>query len=211
MQPTASPAFSGFVDSSSEDGEIRESTPRGSVLLQAAKALGPHDSVSEDIDPQVAAMVNLFFEKGLQDEDYQAISEDPVTRRPNNCPALAPVECNPLISGALKPDTRKADARLKEVSGGILMASTIITNSLLALDMLAQEVGNSVVVQEIGRINGALAMLGRANYRTNLARRFIMKREINPIYSHLCTDKVPMSHFLFGDDVSQSAKQIEET
>ena len=38
-----------------------------------------------------------------------------------------------------------------------------------------------------------------------------MKREINPKYSHLCSDKVPMSHFLFGDDVSQSAKQIKET
>lgn len=34
-QHTASPAtFSGFVDSSSEDGEIRAGTPRGSVLLQ---------------------------------------------------------------------------------------------------------------------------------------------------------------------------------
>lgn len=73
------PAFSGFVDSSSEVGEIRESTPGGSVLLQAAKALGPHDSVSEDIDPQVAAMINLFFEKGLQNEDYQASEQLPCT------------------------------------------------------------------------------------------------------------------------------------
>ncbi|MPC71980.1 hypothetical protein E2C01_066272 [Portunus trituberculatus] len=208
--PASPAAFSGFVDSSSEDGEIRESTPGDSVLLQAAKALGSHDSVSEDIEPQVAAMVNLFFEKGLQDKDYRAISEDSVTRRPNNCPALAPVECNPQISGALKTDARKADARLKEVSGDILTASTIITKSLLALDKVAQEVGNPVVVQEVNRINGALHMLGHANYRTNLARRFILKREINPKYSHLCSDKVPMSHFLFGDDVSQSAKQIDE-
>ena len=71
--------------------------------------------------------------------------------------------------------------------------------------------GNPSVMQEVGRINGALAMLGHANYRTNLTRRFIMKREINPKYSHLCSDNVPMSRFLFGDDVSQSAKQIEET
>ncbi|MPC14374.1 hypothetical protein E2C01_007139 [Portunus trituberculatus] len=202
FQVNASPAaFSGFVDSRSEDGEIRESNSGDSVLLQAVKALGPHDSVSEDIEPQVAAM----------EEDYRAISEDPVTRRPNNCPALATVECNPQISGALKTDPRKADSRLKEVSGDIISASTIITKSLLALDKVAQDVGNSVVVQEVSKINGALAMLGHANYRTNLARRFIMKREINPKYSHLCSDKVPMSRFLFGDDVSQSAKQIEET
>ncbi|XP_045121581.1 uncharacterized protein LOC123510454 [Portunus trituberculatus] len=57
---------------------------------------------------------SICFEKGLQEEDYRAISEDPVTRRPNNCPALATVECNPQISGALKTDPRKADSRLKE-------------------------------------------------------------------------------------------------
>ncbi|MPC64718.1 hypothetical protein E2C01_058838 [Portunus trituberculatus] len=186
IQPPASPAtFSGFVDYSSEDGEIRESTPGGSVLCQAAKALGPHDSVYEDFEPQVVAM----------EEDYRAISEDPVTRRPNNSPALAPVECNPQISGALKTDARKADAQLKEVSGDIISASTIITKSLLALDKVAQDVGNPVVVQEVSRINGALAMLGHANYRTNLSRRFIMRREINPKYSHLCSDKVPMLRF----------------
>ncbi|XP_050719455.1 uncharacterized protein LOC127000078 isoform X2 [Eriocheir sinensis] len=116
QQPPVSPAaFSGFVDSSSEDGEVKEFSPGSSVLLQAAKAFGSLDSASEDIDPQVAAMVNFCFDKGLQEEDYKAIAEDPVTRRPNNCPALAPVECNPQILGALKTDARKADSRLKEV------------------------------------------------------------------------------------------------
>ena len=60
-------------------------------------------------------------------------------------------------------------------------------------------------------LNGALALLGNANHRTNLARRFIMKREINKKYSHLCSDSLPMTRNLFGDDVSQSARQIEET
>lgn len=212
QQPPVSPAaFSGFVDSSSEDGEVKEFSPGSSVLLQAAKAFGSLDSVSEDIDPQVAAMVNFCFDKGLQEEDYKAIAEDPVTRRPNNCPALAPVECNPQILGALKTDARKADSRLKEVSADIISAGSIITKSLLVLDKVAQDVGNPVVAQEVGKINGALALLGHANHKTNLARRFVMKREINQKYAHLCSDKVPMTRFLFGDDVSQSAKQIEET
>lgn len=212
LQPTLSPAaFSGFVDSSSEDGEIKELPQGSSVLLQAAKAFGPLDSVSEDIDPQVAAMVNFWFEKGLQEEDYKAIVEDPVTRRPKNCPALSPVECNPQILGALKMDARKADSRLKEVSSDIISAGSIVTKSLLVLDKVAQDVGNSVVAEEVGKINGALALLGHAHHRTNLARRFVMRREINQRYAHLCSDKVPMTQFLFGDDVSQSAKQIEDT
>ncbi len=208
---TVSPPFSGFNDSSSEDGEIREVSQRGSVLQQAAKALGPPDSVSADIDQQVAVMVNQLFDNGMQEEDYRAILEESATRRPNNCPALAPVECNLQILGALKTDAKKADFRLKDVSGDILKAGTILTRSLLALDVVAQESDHPAVVQEVGMINGALALLGHANHRLNLARRFLMKREINQKYSHLCADKVPMSRFLFGDDVSLSAKQIEDT
>ena len=59
-------------------------------------------------------------------------------------------------------------------------------------------------------INGALALLGNAHYRTNLTRRHIMQRDINPKYSHLCADKAPMTSLLFGDELSQATKNIEE-
>ncbi|XP_045133116.1 uncharacterized protein LOC123517183 [Portunus trituberculatus] len=158
----------------------------------------------------MAAMVNIFFEKGLQEEDYKSITEDSVTRRPNNCPALAPVECNPQILAALKTDAKKVDSRLTEISADIISAGTILTKSLLELDRLVQNTGNSQVAQEVGKINGALALLGYANFRTNLARKLLMKREINPKYAHLCSERVPITRFLFGDDLSQSIKQIEE-
>ncbi|MPC55150.1 hypothetical protein E2C01_049081 [Portunus trituberculatus] len=79
------------------------------------------------------------------------------------------------------------------------------------LRLVAQEDDHPLVEQEVNRINGALALLGHANHKNNLVRRFVMKREINQKYSHLCFDKWPMSCMLFGDDVSQSAKQIEDT
>ncbi|MPC73306.1 hypothetical protein E2C01_067630 [Portunus trituberculatus] len=78
---------------------------------------------------------------------YQAI-----TRRPNNSPALAPVECNPQILAALKMDAKKADSRLMEVSADIISAGTIITKSLLELDNLVQNTGNSQLAQEIEEI-----------------------------------------------------------
>ena len=211
QQPVSPEAFSGFRDSSSEDGEVRDLPPGSSVLLRAAKDFGPGDTVSEDIDPQVAAMVNCWFEKGLQEDDHKAIVEDPDTRRPNNCTALVPVECNQQILGALKTDARRTDARLKDVSSDIVSAGSLLTKSLVVLDRFVQEQGNSVIAQEVGKLNGVLALLGHANHKTNLARRFVMKREINQKYVHLCSDKVPMTKFLFGDDVSQSAKQIEDT
>ena len=156
-------------------------------------------------------MGNHLLDNDMQEEDYKAISEDDITRRPNNCPALAPVECNPQILGALKTDAKRADSLLREVSADIIKAGTIIIKLLLALDRVVQGDSHPVVTQEVGMINGAVVVLGRANHRANLARRFIMKREINQKYAHLCNVMVPMSRFLFGEDVSQSAKQIDET
>lgn len=207
-----SPAnFSGFLPAGSEE-DAMSVTPASTVstLIQGTKAFGPTDSVVADIDGRVAEMVNFLFDNGMREEDYKALCEDEIVLRPNNCHALAPVECNPQVLEALKTDARKNDFRLKEVNKDILRASTIITKSLVALDDLAEREGNAKVAHEVSMLNGALALLGNANHRNNLARRSVMKREINFRYVHLCSEKVPITRFLFGDDVSQSAKQIEE-
>ncbi|KAK3869864.1 hypothetical protein Pcinc_001666 [Petrolisthes cinctipes] len=109
----------------------------------------------------------------MREEDYKNILEDEVTKRPSNCKALVPVECNAQILEALKTEARKADFRLKEVSKDVIKAATIIVKSLMVLDKVAQEEGNSVLANEVGMINGALALFGNANYRNNLTRRFI--------------------------------------
>ena len=101
--------------------------------------------------------------------------------------------------------------RIKFADAVRVKAGTILTKSLLALDQVAQESAHPVVEREVNNINGALALLGHANHKNNLARRFVLKKEINQKYSHLCSDKLPMSRLLFGDDVSQSTRQIEES
>ena len=205
----ASPSFSGFHAVRDPDDVAQEDIPMDSVLMQCAKLYGPVDDLSDGIDNNVADMVNHVFESGMRDDEYKEIMEADVVKRPSNCPALAPVECNTQVWDALKPDARKADFRMKEVSKDIVKAATIITKSLTVMDKVTQE-GSPEVAKEIHMLNGALALLGHANHRNNLTRRFIIKREINQKYVHLCADKAPMTRFLFGDDVSQSAKAIEE-
>lgn len=205
--------FSGFrleADTDSEEGELHDSPVR-SVLREGAKTYGPTECVSGDVDTYVADMVNHLFDHGMRTEDYKDVLEDDITKRPNNCLALDPVECNTQILEALPSDAKRADHRMKEVGKDILKAATILVKSLTVLDKFAQDNRNTVVAQEVSLLNGALALLGNANHRNNLVRRFVIKSEINHKYAHLCSDKVPMTRLLFGDDVSQSAKQIEET
>ena len=78
---------------------------------------------------------------------------------------------------------------MNEVSKDIIKAATVMTKSLMVLGKFAHE---------IGILNGALALLGNANHRNNLTRKFIIKREIN--HAQLCSDKALMTRLLFGDD-----------
>ncbi|MPC55186.1 hypothetical protein E2C01_049117 [Portunus trituberculatus] len=115
------------------------------------------------------------------------------------------------ILEVLKSNTNRIDFCTKEVGTDLIKAATIIVNSFTVLDIFTQVERNSVVAQEVSLLNMALTLLDDANHHNNLARCFIIKYEINHMYAHLCSDKVPMRRFLFGDDVSQSAKKTEET
>ncbi|XP_071539209.1 LOW QUALITY PROTEIN: uncharacterized protein [Panulirus ornatus] len=213
VPPSRSPTgFSGFTPAehylSSDDCVSQNDGLPDSVLLQCARAYGPVDEVSDGIDQHVADMVNHVFAHGLREEEYKEILEDDAAKRPDNCHALAPVDCNLQVLDALKSDAKKADFRLKDVGRDIITAATILTVTH-SVDKIAQT-SQPDAAQEVGMLNGAQALLGHANHKNNLARRFIIKCEINK-YAHLCSDKVPMTRLLFGDDVSLSATHIEES
>lgn len=206
--------FSGFrsplMEAGREEEELQEDVPQDSVLLQGAKTYGPTENVSEELDKEIAAMVNHLFINGMKQEDYKDIVEDDVTLRPSNCHALTQVECNPQVLDALPAEAKKADFRLREVGKDIIKAATIVVKSLTVLDKVARDDGHQVIANEVAMLNGALALLGNAHYRNNLTRRHVIKRDINPKYSHLCADKAPITSLLFGDDLSQATKNIEE-
>ena len=62
----------------------------------------------------------------------------------------------------------------------------------------------------IDECNDVLALLGHTNRQINLARRDFIRSELNSEYTHLCAHTQPYTTFLFGDDVSKTAKDIED-
>lgn len=213
VSPESQAGFSGFLgesDDSIEEGELPERVSSGSVLLDGARNYGPIENVSEELDKEIADMVNHLFVNGMRVEDYKGIMEDEVTLRPSNCHALTPVDCNTQIQAALPVEVKKADYRLREVDKDITKAATIMVKSLTMLDKVARDEELNVVAQEVAKLNAALALLGNAHYRQNLTRRTIIRRDINQKYAHLCSEKAPLTGLLFGEDLSQAAKQIEE-
>lgn len=60
------------------------------------------------------------------------------------------------------------------------------------------------------KCNDVLAPLGLANRHINTTRRDFLKPELMSEYLHLCSHSVPFTKWLFGDDVSKTAKDIED-
>lgn len=101
--------------SNEEDGEGGPVLSHSTLQL-SAKVFGPAKSVLMEIDNQVANMLNYLFRHGLREDDHKALCEDELVLHPTNCPALAPVDCNPQILDALRGEAKKMDFRLKEIN-----------------------------------------------------------------------------------------------
>ena len=114
------------------------------------------------------------------------------------------------VLDALPAEAKKAVFRLKEVGKDITKAATIMVKALTVLDKFTNEEENQVIGPEVAMLIGALGLFGHANFKLNVSQRHFLRREINLKYAHLCTDKTPMTCLLFGDDLTQATKQIEE-
>ena len=56
----------------------------------------------------------------------------------------------------------------------------------------------------------ALALLGQANKQLVHRRREALKPVIQNDFAHLCSQSLPYTSWLFGDDVSKNVKDIKD-
>ena len=57
----------------------------------------------------------------------------------------------------------------------------------------------------------SVAIIVYANNELNLRRRELIKPDLNRQYASLCSTQVPVTGLLFGDNLSQQCKDIQET
>ena len=62
----------------------------------------------------------------------------------------------------------------------------------------------------ISSLTDSLALLGHATYELSLQRRDIMRPSINKELGALWNQQIPVTDFLFGDDLQTSLKTIKE-
>ena len=163
------------------------------------------EAYSVDVDQTLAENVTDLFHNGMDDEQYNELTKDDVNGRPENCTGLTVVRTNQLVWDLIAPPTQQIDKKLQNIEKSVIKSAIIMTRTVN--DMAKDESCDNS--QWIDNCNDSLALLGHCNRQINLLRRDLIKPDLCWDYVHLCAHSLPYTNFLFGDDVSKSAKEIE--
>lgn len=200
-------------DDNNNDKNETAPVQEASRFANLAKRFKSSEICSKDIDAVLAANVNELFRQGMEEEQYSTIVKDEVTPRPGNCDSLVTVKLNQLVWDIVSPVARSKDKKLQNVETSLVKAACIVTktvDSAAEMEKEAKENGYDIG-PIIDSCNDALALLGHANRQLNMARRDFLKPELkNDTYSHIFSHSIPFTDQLFGDDVSKTAREIEE-
>ena len=200
-------------DSNNNDNKDEESES-SSRFASLAKKFKSQETCDKDVDSVLGDNVNNLFRKGMEEEQYDSMVKDEVNPRPLNCEGLVTVKLNQLVWDIVSPAARSRDKKLQTIETTIVKSASIITKTVDKAAKMEKECkekgGECDIGHVIDKCNDALALLGHANKQINMFRRDLLKPEMRNEYSHLCTHSLPYTDQLFGDDVSKTAKEIEE-
>ena len=127
--------------------------------------------------------------------------------RPSNCENAKPPRVNSGIWRQLKKYTKKRDIRVfklqQALDKGIYPIVRIID---MAMSLKNLDGEHCKQVKKLAL--EAMSLLTHVHSELNVHRRLLMKADIGKVYAPLCSPDVPVTDFLFGDDLQKQLKDI---
>ena len=181
---------------------------QSTVLAMVADELN-EEKCGPGIAENLAKVVDKLLRTRLAEEKLK--EKQSLYSRPKNCEAMVPTRVNSEIWQQLQPHTRSQDIRMQKVQNSLLkglMPLTQLTNTLLQLpDSVPTESRESIVKQALD----ALTLIAQANGELNQRRREMIKPDLNQQFQQLCNDQVPITSWLFGDELAKTCQDITNT
>ncbi|XP_063420651.1 uncharacterized protein LOC134705866 [Mytilus trossulus] len=181
------------------------------VFKAAAQAYRSKDNVDTSVDDTLADTVNECFREGISDEKYNELMKS--VARPENCVSLTRTRVNQLIWDLLSPQTRSFDSVIQQHQETVVKASCNITKLLNMLCKLKSELGDDCQQEMQSCIDlgiDSIALLSQYNKMTNIKRKEYQRFDLSPEYHHLSSPSIPFTDMLYGDNVHQKSKEIQD-
>ena len=169
------------------------------------------EKVGSAINPKLAAIVKSSFTKKLAEEKMRSLMDN--YHPPKNCDSLTTVKVNPEIWAKLKYETKTKDLELQKTQAKLNKA--VMALSTPADTHLSEKGKGKPTSTKLGEcvktVLDAIALVGAANQDFHSKRREQVNPDLNSQYRLLCSNTVPVTSHLFGDDLAKTLKDIVET
>jgi hypothetical protein len=169
------------------------------------------DTVDVKINDDIADVVNGFVREGISDEKYSEIMKS--IARSEHCTSLTKTGVNQLVWDLLLPQTKSFNSVIQQHQETIIKAASNVTkllNKLKQVDSSNEEKckQDRQACMDMGM--ESLALMAQYNKMTNLKRKEYQQFDLSPQYHHLCSASVPFTDQLYGDNVCQKSKEIQD-
>ena len=185
------------------------STPDVDDLLgDYSQALHLDDKVGDEMQTPLANLLTNMLSKKLDEAALNKKAD--LYPRPANVPEIVTPAINTEIWGQLQQQTRSRDIKFQKAQGSNvkgLSALARLANTLLE----AKNKKTSVPVPDCLKLGlDAFALFSNGNQEMNHRRKESIKPDLNIKFKALAKNN-PVTDKLFGDDLSQQVKDINET
>lgn len=196
-----------LLESSSEleKQTVKIPTEEQTAFSNIVSSLDLGNKVGTAVLEKVANLVKNICSKKLAPQKLKEKMEK--YQHPSNMELLQTSQVNKLIWDNIQLQARTKDLRLQKIQSGNVKAMIALT--YLINDVLTGKAGQDKE-NVLLKLTDALAFLGSSNIDLNHFRRDLFKPELKAEYKNLCSNSVPMSTLLFGDDISQQVRDITD-
>lgn len=211
---SACPSSHNNSDSDEEICDDTVSVPDADTdLLKELDAdLNDEEEVGEEVAISLANVVNRSFRRKFSETKFNDRFDKYL--RPGNCDNFQVPLVNPEIWKSIPAEARSADIKMSHIQKAIAKAGTALassTQTLLQAQRGARPETLTLLKSAVGKNGDALAAMGHAFHDVSLKRRHAIRPLLHHNLAGLCQDSRPVTQFLFGDNLSQSVKDIRET
>jgi hypothetical protein len=179
------------------------------LLDEIAQSLDETERTGDPVSDKLALIANKRWNHKLSDDQLKEKAEK--YPRPANCDKVVSPRVNPEIWAKLPRAVRGEDHKLFRVQTQL---STVTNLVVQATDMLlkAKSDPKSLQIDDLVRMNtDAVALVSHASHELAQRRREIIKPHLHRDYIELCSQEVPVTSLLFGDDLQTELTRIRAT
>lgn len=204
LADTADPAEKASTKISNDPKNLGDTD---TLLSDLAQELTEQEPTCPAVNDDLAAMLNKRWAEKLSDKKLTGKLD--LIQRPDNCLGLVVPRVNPEIWSNLPKFVKRKDLRTANIQRNLSKAGSSLictTNKLLA----ARQKTIAVDPTEIIKSNmDIIAILGHAFVELSHHRREAIKPNFNKEFVALCSEKVPVTANLFGDDLQAECNNIK--